>query len=262
MIKVLFIGDIVSSTGMEIFSQFLPQYLAENPVDLVIVNGENIHEGKSLTPGDVNQLADMGVDVITGGNHIWDRFQVREVMRKKSQVLRPLNYPEGVMGKGSMHIVTRTQKEVAIINLQGRTFMPIIDCPFRSVERELALPEFNRCPVLVDFHAEATAEKQSMAWFLDGQVAALICTHTHVQTADERILPGGTAYISDVGMTGAHDSVIGMKKEVAIRRFLYQTPFRYEPATDDLHVSAVLVTLDEDTRLATAIERIFWPAWE
>jgi 2',3'-cyclic-nucleotide 2'-phosphodiesterase len=262
MITVLFVGDIVSEPGVRIFEKFLPQFQRKHDVDLVIVNGENIHEGKSITPGDVNTLIEMGVDVITSGNHIWDRFQVREVMKKKPMVLRPLNYPEGVPGKGTLRIVTKSQKEVIVMNLQGRTFMPTIDCPFRAIERELKTVSSTNCPIIVDFHAEATAEKQAMAWFLDGEVSALVCTHTHIQTADERVFPRGTAFISDVGMTGAHDSVIGMQKEIAIKRFLYHTPFRYESATDDLHVSAVLVCIDEDTLKAKSIERIFWPDWQ
>ncbi len=262
MINILFIGDIVSEPGVQILERFLPQFLNGVEIDLVVANGENLHEGKSLTPGDVNMLTDMGIDVITSGNHIWDRFQAREVMKKKPMVLRPLNYPEGVPGKGSYRVTTKSQKEIIVINLQGRTFMPTINCPFREIEKELKTLTALHCPIFVDFHAEASAEKQAMAWFLDGEVSALICTHTHVQTADERILPNGTAYISDVGMTGAHDSVIGMKKEIAIKRFLFQTPYRYEPAVDDTHVSAIHVEINEETLKAVKIERIFWPEWK
>jgi metallophosphoesterase (TIGR00282 family) len=258
MIEILFIGDVVGDPGIKILSRFLPAYRRKYQPDLIAANGENLHTGKSLTPAHVRQMNEMGVEILTSGNHIWDRFQAHDVLARNPRVLRPLNYPQGVAGSGVARYITASQKEIIVINAQGRTFLPPIDCPFRTLDRELRRFQRGSQVILLDFHAEATAEKQALAWHLDGRISAFVGTHTHVQTADERILPKGTAYITDVGMTGARDSVIGMKKEVAIKRFLYHTPFKYEPALDDPQVAAVRILIDEHTFLAHSITRILW----
>jgi metallophosphoesterase (TIGR00282 family) len=199
----------------------------------------------------------LGIDVVTGGNHIWDNPGVYKVWQKDYRVLRPANYPPGNAGRGSIIVETKNGDSVAVVNLQGRTYMYPIDCPFRAADEILRHINRKTNLVIIDFHAEATAEKMALAWYLDGRVSAIIGTHTHVPTADERILPGGTAYITDAGMTGPYDSVIGMKKEVAIKRFMRQVPIRFEPAEGDVHLCAVVIKIDKQTAKAQSIERLF-----
>jgi hypothetical protein len=200
----------------------------------------------------------MGVHVITGGNHTWDKHQSQDYLREEPRVLRPLNYPKGTYGNG--HYVAETKKaKVAVVNLQGRTFMASIDCPFRTADWILSRLKDETKIIIIDFHAEATAEKLAMAAYLDGKVTAIIGTHTHVQTSDERIFPNGTGYITDVGMSGPFDSVIGMKTQAALNRFIYQTPQKYETAQNDVHLSGLFLKIDTDTAKTIEIERVFFP---
>lgn len=260
-INILFIGDIVGKPGFEMVQTWLPTLQQKYKSDAIIVNGENTNDGKGILQKEGEVLFNMGVRVITGGNHTWDKPQAQEYLKNEPRVLRPQNYPRGAHGNG--HYVFETSKgRVAVLNLQGRTFMPVIDCPFRSAEWILANKIKDTKVVIVDFHAEATAEKQALAYHLDGKVSAILGTHTHVQTADERIFPNGTAFISDVGMTGPYSSVIGMKIAPALNRFLYQTPQKYETAQDDVHMCGVSLKIDTETGKALEIERFTFPEFE
>jgi len=254
----LFVGDIIGKPGLSFTEQWLPGLIQKYKAEVVIANGENVAEGKGITKKEGEILFNLGVHVITGGNHTWDKFQSQEYLKTEEKVLRPMNYPKGAHGNG-YYILDTLKGKVAVLNLQGRSFMQAIDCPFRSAEWVLSKIKKDVQAVIVDFHAEATAEKIALGWFLDGNVSAVIGTHTHVQTADEKILPKGTAYISDVGMTGPYESVIGMKIQAAINRFLYQTPQKYETAERDVHLSAVFMKIDMETGKATYIERITFP---
>lgn len=261
IVNILFIGDIIGKPGLQMVETWLPGLIKKHKADFVIANGENAADGKGCTAKEGEFLFNLGVHVITGGNHTWDRFQSQEYLKKESRSLRPLNYPKGTRGNG--YFVADTDKgKIAVINLQGRTFMPMIDCPFRTAEWVLAKLKEETNIILVDFHAEATAEKIALSSYLDGKISALIGTHTHIQTSDERILKEGTAYITDVGMTGPYDSVIGMKVQAALNRFLYQTPQKYETAKDNVHLCGVLVKVDQKTGKALKIERIFFPEFD
>lgn len=258
IINCLFIGDIVGKPGLSIIETWLPGLIQKYRADIVIANGENLADGKGITKKEGEVLFKLGVNVITGGNHIWDKHQSQEYMKSEERVLRPLNYPKGAYGNG--YCLSETSKgKIAVINLQGRAFMTAIDCPFRAAEFIFSRIKKDVQAVIIDFHAEATAEKAALALFLDGKVSAVLGTHTHVQTADERILPLGTAFISDVGMTGPYESVIGMKSQAAINRFLYATPQKYETAENDVHISAVFFKIDSETGKSTSIERIIFP---
>lgn len=261
VINILFIGDIVGTTGMDMVQTWLPGLERKYNADLIIANGENAADGKGCTEKEGTQLFNLNVKVITGGNHTWDKHQSQEYLKKEARVLRPLNYPKGTYGNGFFIAETKKGK-VGVLNLQGRAFMAQIDCPFRSAEWAIKRIQQETKVIFVDFHAEATAEKIAMAHFLDGQVSAIVGTHTHVQTADERIFPNGTAYITDSGMTGPYDSVIGMKKEAAINRFIFQTPQKYVTATDENHLCGVFVKVDSETGKALHIERIILPEFE
>ena len=199
--------------------------------------------------------------VITGGNHTWDKHQSQDYLKSEPRVIRPLNYPKGTYGNG-YHIVSTKKCKVAVLNLQGRTFMSPLDCPFRTADWVIQKIKSESKVIIIDFHAEATAEKMAMGHYLDGKISALIGTHTHIQTADERILAGGTAYITDVGMSGPYDSVIGMKTVAAINRFIYQTPQKYETATDNVHLAGVFLVVDSENGKSKQIERIIFPEFE
>lgn len=253
--KVIFIGDIVGKAGRRAVRSMLPVLLRDHQVDLVLANGENAAGGFGITPQIVRELLEESIDVLTSGNHIWDRKEIVEFFHGGQGLLRPINYPPGTPGAGSAVIVTRTGERVGIINASGRVFMGDMDCPFRTTAKEIERMRKTTPVIIVDFHAEATSEKEALGWFLDGQVSAIIGTHTHVQTADERILPQGTAYITDAGMSGARDSVIGVKKEIAIERFLTQIPNKFETANEDVHLQGVMVTIDAATGRSVAIER-------
>lgn len=257
-VKILFIGDIVGKPGMTMVQEWLPKMTQKYKPDIIIVNGENSSDGKGCTETEGKILFDLGVDVITGGNHTWDKSQAQDYLKKEKRVLRPLNYPRGAYGNG-FYVIEDKEPKVGVLNLQGRTFMPQIDCPFRGAEWAIKKMKEHTNIIIVDFHAEATAEKQALAFYLDGKVSMIMGTHTHIQTADERIFPNGTGYITDVGMTGPYDSVIGMKKEAAINRFLYQTPQKYQPAVNNVHLSGLYFEIDEESAKATSIQRIFFP---
>jgi 2',3'-cyclic-nucleotide 2'-phosphodiesterase len=255
--KLLFIGDIVGRPGRDLLRRHLKALAAAHGVDLVVANGENAAGGAGITRDNANEILGAGVDVITTGNHVWDKREALEFITSEPRLLRPANYPEGTPGLGSYVAVSRSGVRVGVVNVMGRVFLHAIDDPFRAANREIARVQNDGAQVVfVDMHAETTSEKVALGWYLDGQVAAVVGTHTHVQTADERILPGGTACLTDVGMTGPHDGVIGMDKEAVIRRFVTGLPGRFEPASGDLRLHAVTVTADPATGRAVAIERI------
>jgi 2',3'-cyclic-nucleotide 2'-phosphodiesterase len=253
--KLLFIGDIVGRPGRELVRTGLAALVAHHAIDFVIVNGENAAGGNGITREIGDGLLAQGVDVITSGNHIWDKREVLDYINVEPRLLRPANYPDAP-GRGSYVGRTANGRSVAVLNLMGRVHMASLDDPFRTAERELAVLAERTKIVFVDFHAEATSEKIAMGWFLDGRVTAVVGTHTHVQTADERVLPGGTAYLTDVGMTGPHDGVIGVEREAVIQRFLTGLPTRFEAASGDPRLNAVVVTADDHTGRATRIERV------
>ena len=257
--KVLFVADIYGRPGRRVASEYVPRLIEEREIQFCIANAENAAGGFGLTENIAKKLHSYGVEVITTGNHVWDRKELIPYLLTADRLLRPANYPTGVEGVGSGVFRTVDGTPVGVLNLQGRTYMKEIDCPFRVGDREIERLK-EKCSVLVvDFHGEATAEKMAFGWYVDGRVSAVVGTHTHVQTADERILPGGTAYITDAGMTGPHDSVIGVRKEIAIKRFLTQVPIKFDPAKGDVRLCGVLLDIDEGTGKATKIERIDLP---
>ncbi len=255
--RILFVGDVVGDAGLEYLERTLPGIRRTESPDLVIVNGENVYEGKGIRPSDANRICDAGADVITTGNHVWEKWQSKKVLTERPNVLRPENYPPGNVGSGTFRMQV-LGRDVLVVNLQGRTFLPEIDCPFRAVDRILERVDRSTV-VLIDFHGEATAEKIAFARYVDGRASLVVGTHTHVPTSDAQIFPGGTAYITDLGMTGPYDSVIGMKVEPAINRFVYRTPFRYESATDDPRLCGVIVEVETDTIGARSIRQIISP---
>ena len=259
-LNIILVGDLVGTPGLNALEKYLPELIQRHHIEFAIVNGENVYDGKGIRPSDAQTIFGAGAHVITSGNHIWERWQSKRVLAENSDVLRPLNYPRGNVGHGFVIKELANGGRIAVLNLQGRTFMSDIDCPFRAAD--FALEKIGPdVPVIVDFHAEVTAEKMAMAWYLEGRASAVIGTHTHTQTGDARILPGGTAFLTDVGMTGPYDSVIGMKKEPAINRFLYKTPYKYETAEDDVRLCAVLLRLDRKSGKALAIKPITIPSF-
>jgi metallophosphoesterase (TIGR00282 family) len=255
-LKILFIGDIVGSPGRRIVHERLADILSQRQIDLCIANGENSASGFGITPRLAEELFASGIEVITGGNHVWDRKEILEFFPHEPRLLRPANFPNGLPGSGLYLSRTKTGIGYAVLNLQGRTFMVALDDPFRSAVRELAKIPSDIKVIFVDMHAEATSEKQAMGWFLDGKVSAVVGTHTHVPTADFHVLPGGTAYTTDVGMTGPHDSVIGMEKQGVLQRFLDALPARFVVAEGDVQMNTVLIDVDETTGRARSIERL------
>ncbi|HEX2713531.1 MAG TPA: TIGR00282 family metallophosphoesterase [Candidatus Acidoferrales bacterium] len=243
--RVLFIGDIVGAPGRQILAERLADIVAQHQLDLVIANCENAASGFGITPRLAEGLFTAGVDVLSSGNHIWARKEILDYFPQQPRLLRPANYPDGDPGSGLYVGTAKTGVSYAVLNLQGRVFMAPIDCPFRTADRELARIPAEVRVVIVDLHAEATSEKVAMGWYLDGKVTAVVGTHTHVPTADERLLPQGTAYITDVGMTGPHDSVIGMDKVAIIQRFLDGLPARFDVATGEVQMNTVLLDIDE-----------------
>lgn len=254
--KILFIGDIVGRPGRQLVRDALPRLVDQHTIDLVIANAENAAAGFGLTPDVVAELFGTGVDVMTTGNHVWDKRDGLVCLEQEPALLRPANYPPGAPGHGVGVYETAGGLPVAVVNLQGRVFMGELDCPFRKADEILDHLGPEQKIIFVDFHAEATSEKGALGAYLDGRVSAVVGTHTHVQTADERVLPGGTAFISDVGMTGARDSVIGIRKELSVQRFMTQMPVRYEIAKNDPMLCAVVIDVDEATGVARQIERV------
>jgi metallophosphoesterase (TIGR00282 family) len=254
--KILFIGDIVGSPGREIVADRLADIVQSRQIDLVIANAENSAAGFGITPRIAEELFAVGIEVLTGGNHIWDRKEILEYIPQNPRLVRPANFPEGNPGSGLYVGTARNGVPYAVLDLQGRVFMASIDCPFRAADRELARIPAEVHVIFVDVHAETTSEKEAMGWYLDGRVSAVIGTHTHVATADEHILPAGTAFQTDVGMTGPHNGVIGMDKTAILRRFLNGQPARFEVATGDIQMNTVLIDVDETTGRARSIERL------
>jgi 2',3'-cyclic-nucleotide 2'-phosphodiesterase len=254
--NILFIGDIFGRPGRELVRKGLPVLVDRHDVDFVVANVENAAGGFGITREMGDAIAGYGVDVMTTGNHVWDKKEAMDYIGAEPRLLRPANYPAGAPGRGSFLARTADGRGVGVINLMGRVFMHAIDDPFAVALRELQAFEGRTRVILVDFHAEATSEKQAMGWHLDGRVSAVIGTHTHVQTADERLLPKGTAYLTDAGMTGPHDSIIGTEPEPALARFTTGLPTRFEPATGNPRLHGAVVTVDESTGRATAIVRL------
>ncbi|MCP3739174.1 TIGR00282 family metallophosphoesterase [Rossellomorea sp. BNER] len=254
--NILFIGDVVGSLGREMITEYLPKLKAKYRPTLTIVNGENAASGRGITQKIYKGFLQDGANVVTMGNHTWDNKEIFEFIESSKNIVRPANFPKGTPGKGLI-FANMNGVEIAVINLQGRTFMPPLDCPFEKAE-ELVNEAKKRTPfIFVDFHAEATSEKQAMGWFLDGKVTAVVGTHTHIQTADNRILPNGTAFIADVGMTGPYDEILGMTKEAVIKKFMTSLPVRFEvPKTGRKNLSGVHVEIDSKTGLAKNIDRI------
>jgi metallophosphoesterase (TIGR00282 family) len=257
---ILFIGDIVGRPGRDLVQKGLRALVEHYDVDFTIANAENAAAGFGLTRDIGDTLLDWGIDVMTSGNHIWDKKEVLEYIPGEPRLLRPANFPAGVPGRGSCVAQTRDGRSVGVINLMGRVFMAPLDDPFAVALREIDAVRHRARIIFVDVHAEATSEKIAMGWHLDGRVTAVIGTHTHVQTADERILPGGTAYLTDAGMTGPHDSIIGMEKEPSLARFLNGMPAKFEPAAGNPRLNGAVIEADDKTGRATKITRISYSA--
>ena len=254
--KVLYIGDIMGEPGRRAVARAIPRLVAQRKIDVVVGNGENVAGGFGITPELAEELFGMGLSAITTGNHAWDKKEILDYFPRERRLLRPANYPEGVPGQGSVVIETAGGEELGILQLMGRAYMPTLDCPFQTAKREMARLKKRVAAVLVDMHAEATSEKMAMGHYLDGEATAVVGTHTHVQTADEQILPRGTAYLTDIGMTGPIHGVIGVKKELAIEKFLTGMPRRFEVASGPTVFCAVLIELDARIGKALSIERV------
>ena len=258
MMRILFIGDIFGQPGRRMVKETLPSLISEYSPDLVLANGENAAAGFGITPPLVEELLDLGIAVLTSGNHIWDKKEILPYLAEHAdgRLLRPANYPAAAPGHGLYIGKTSSGIGYVVLNLQGRVFMPSIDCPFRTADALLERVPAEVKIRIVDIHAEATSEKLAMGWYLDGRVTAVLGTHTHVPTADETVLTGGTAYLTDLGMTGPYDSVIGVEKQAVIQKFLNQLPMRFDVAKGDVRLSAALVEADPETGHASSIQRI------
>jgi hypothetical protein len=252
--NILFVGDIFASAGRRILADHLQDMVATNRIDLAIANAENSAGGFGVTPAIAEELLAMGLDVLTSGNHVWDKREIYDYLNRQPRLLRPANYPDAP-GRGVIALQARNGVECAVLNLQGRTYMPSTDCPFRKADQILAELDPAIKVKFLDFHAEVTSEKMAMGWYLDGRVSAVIGTHTHVPTADTRILPGGTAYQTDCGMTGPYGSVIGVDTGVILQRFLTGLPVRMEASKQTPELHAVIVDVDEITGKARAVRR-------
>ena len=255
-VKILFIGDIVGEPGRRAVKLLLPRLREQHGLDFVIANGENSAGGNGITPRIATELFSFGIDVITSGDHLWDQKEVMELLASEKRFLRPLNYPAGTPGTGSGVFETKTRSRIAVLNAQGRTFMPALENPFLVVPPEIERLRQQTKIIFVDFHAEATSEKIAFARMLDGKVSAVVGTHTHVQTADEQIFPGGTAYLSDAGFTGPQESVLGREIEPVIRRFVTNMPQRFEVATQRVMLHGAVIEIDEATGKALKIQRV------
>lgn len=259
LIKILFIGDIIGKPGRMAVKELLPKVAGRFSPDVVIANGENSAGGFGLTPEVVEDLKSLQIDVITTGNHVWDKKEILDYIKKDARLLRPANYPPGAPGQGTIVFECPSGVKVGIVNLMGRVFMHSLDCPFRTADAIVAEMRKTTPVIAVDFHAEATSEKASLGYYLDGRVSGVIGTHTHVQTSDERILAGGTAFITDAGMTGPTDSVIGMRKDEIVQKFLTQMPVKFEVGSKDIELQGVAITVETATGRAVKIERIKEP---
>lgn len=248
--KVLFLGDVIGKPGRMAVAHFVKTV----KVDFAVINGENLAGGIGITPQTAIEMFSYGVDAITTGNHVWKKKEMPSFLMAEKRVIRPLNYPKGAPGFGYT-VIKKHDLSLCIANIEGRIFMNSLDCPFAAMDMLLENNNLD-APILVDFHAEATSEKIAMGWYLDGKVSTLFGTHTHVQTSDERVLPKGTGYITDAGMTGPRDSVIGMEKEGVLERFITQRPQKFQVGKDDVEVQGVIVTIDPASRKCLAIERV------
>jgi len=255
-VNILFIADIFGSPGRRAVRDLVPELVTSMGIDFLVANVENAAAGFGVTKEIIEEMKGLGVEAMTSGNHIWDRKEALPLLDQEPLLLRPHNYPPGVPGRGVHLFKSKAGVSIGIVNLMGRVFMRELECPFRTADREVALLREQTPNILVDFHAEATAEKIALAYYLDGRVSAVIGTHTHVQTADERILAGGTGFITDAGMTGPHDSIIGVRKEQAIQKFLNLLPTRFEPAVGDTKLQGVILDIDESNGHCRHIERI------
>jgi metallophosphoesterase (TIGR00282 family) len=257
--RLLFVGDVIGKPGRKALHRLLPRLVDEHRADYVVVNVENAAGGFGVTPDVLEELEELPIHCMTSGNHIWDKKEALELLEREPRLLRPANYPEGNPGRG-MHVgETSAGVAVATINLEGQVFLKNVDSPFKCAERLVAEAATRAQVIFVDFHAEATSEKQAMGVFLDGRVAAVVGTHTHVPTADERILPGGTAFLTDVGMTGPYEGIIGFRSDRVLQRFLLQTPATFEVAKRDVRLAAAVVDVDEGTGRARGIQRLLIP---
>ncbi|HUL29338.1 MAG TPA: TIGR00282 family metallophosphoesterase [Thermodesulfobacteriota bacterium] len=257
--RILFIGDIVGKAGRQAIEGQLTKAIGEYQIEFTVANGENAAGGMGITPAIAIEILDQGVDVLTSGNHIWAKKEIVPFLEEELRILRPANYPSKAPGRGSGLFHTRDGQTVGVLNLEGRVFMRNLDCPFRVGEKEAESLRKETNVILVDFHAEATSEKMAMGWFLDGKVSAVLGTHTHVQTSDERILEEGTAYITDVGMTGPLDSVIGIRKEIALERLLTQIPWKFDVAKGEVELQGVVIEVDSKTGKSENIQRVRIP---
>ncbi|HET7826271.1 MAG TPA: TIGR00282 family metallophosphoesterase [Anaeromyxobacter sp.] len=256
--KLLFLGDVFGKPGRQAVQRLVPKLIAKEGIDLVVANAENVASGAGVTPDAAEELLAAEVDLLTSGNHIWSKREIVAYLeRPGSRLLRPANYPPGTPGRGRAVVSTPDGRKLGVVNLEGRVFMRPLEDPFRTAVAEVeALRAEGAKAILVDMHCEATSEKNAMGWFLDGKVSAVLGTHTHVQTADARVLPGGTAYVTDVGMCGPWDSIIGVKKELVIERFLTGRPVSFEPGKRDVWLQGAIVDIDEGSGLARSISRV------
>lgn len=254
--NILFVGDIVGRTGRQALEKWLPEIAKEHAIDLTIVNAENSAGGLGATPEILREILNMGVHAITLGNHTWRKKALLPEIDKFPSVVRPANYPKGVPGKGHTLITLQDGRILGLVNVMGRVFMEPLDCPFRAAENAIAQLKQSTSTIFVDMHAEATSEKVALGWFLDGRCTAVVGTHTHIPTADERVLPGGTAYITDVGMTGPRDSVIGVEKKAVIKKFLTNLPQKFDVATTPPVLCGVVIKSDDSSGNAVSIQRV------
>lgn len=254
--NLLFLGDIVGKPGRQAVCALVPKLIHREGLAFVVANCENVSSGAGVKPENARELLEAGIDVLTSGNHIWRFPETADYIEREERLLRPANFPPGTPGRGAIVRKTPAGAEVAVINLMGRVFMDSIDCPFQAAQRLVEEARKQTRVVLVDMHCEATSEKGAMGWYLDGKVSAVVGSHTHVQTADERLLPQGTAFLTDAGMCGPVDSVIGVRHELAVRRFVTHMPTRFEPASGRTVVQGAVVTVDPESGRATAIKRI------
>jgi len=254
--KILFIGDIVGAPGREAIKKLLPGLIKEYWLDFVIANAENAAGGSGITPKVAEELFGYGINVLTSGDHIWKKRDIFEIINQEERILRPLNFPSGAPGRGFNTYKTKDGRKVGVVNVNGRVFMDALECPFKTtiLAQEELSKETNI--IIVDIHAEATSEKIALGWYLDGKVSAILGTHTHIQTADEKILPKGSAYLTDAGMTGPYDSVIGRKIEDVLERFLTSIPVRFEVAQENIQLHGAVLDIDEKTGKAKSILRI------
>ncbi len=254
--KILFIGDIFGKYGRQVIFDYLPSLKDEFEIDVCISNGENVAQGRGITEKTSGKLFEAGIDIFTSGNHLWDQRDSISFLETEKRILKPLNYPEKAIGNNYLIHTTANKQKLAVVCLIGQAFMGPANSPFETIDK--FLPELRKKTknILVDIHAEATAEKRAIGFYLDGRVSAVIGTHTHIQTADEEILPQGTAYITDVGMTGPHDSVIGIKKDIILERMVTCIPTRYEVSSEGLQINAIFINIDDKTGRTVEIQRI------